>query len=59
MSRLKNAAASNRAAAQVQRDAGREQAADRLEARAGELESGKVVDRTDAASALVRFAFRH
>lgn len=58
MNRLKKAASANRAAAQVQRDAGREKAADRLEARADALESGRVTDRTDDATALVRFAFR-
>ncbi|MCT9003474.1 hypothetical protein [Streptomyces rhizosphaerihabitans] len=58
MNRLKKATAANRAAAQVQREAGREEAAVRLEARAGELESGRLTDRTDDALAIVRFAFR-
>lgn len=58
MDRLKKAAAKNRAAANRQRATGREDAAARLEARADELESGRVTDRTDTVVALFRAAFR-
>ncbi|TJZ50310.1 hypothetical protein FCH28_23795 [Streptomyces piniterrae] len=57
MSRLKKAAAVNRRAADMERERGNDKVADRYEARADELESGRVADRTDDAIALVR-AFR-
>ena len=52
MDRLKKAAAA------VQRDHGRDAVADRWEARADELESGRVVDRTDDVIGIFRAAFR-
>ena len=58
MSRLKKAAAANRTAAANERARGREDVADRYEARAEELESGRVEDRTDTTIALFRAAFR-
>lgn len=57
MSRLKRAADQNRAQAARLRENGREDTADRLEARAAELESGRVTDRTDAVSALISWGF--
>ncbi|MFF7561107.1 hypothetical protein ACFZB4_14120 [Streptomyces pseudovenezuelae] len=58
MDRLKKAAAANREAAAVQRAHGREDVAQRWEARADELESGEVTDCTDAVSSLISWAFR-
>lgn len=58
MNRMKKAAAEAREAAAVQRAHGREDVADRWEARADDLESGKVTDRTDAMVGLLRSAFR-
>ncbi|WP_274914324.1 hypothetical protein [Streptomyces sp. WZ-12] len=58
MNRLKKAAADNREAAAVQRAHGREDTARRLEARADELESGRVTDRTDAVIGLIGWARR-
>ncbi|TJZ55876.1 hypothetical protein FCH28_11365 [Streptomyces piniterrae] len=57
MDRLKRAAAVNRKAADAERERGNDKVADRYEARADELESGRVTDRTDDVIALVR-AFR-
>ena len=58
MSRLKKAADANRIAAAKQRAAGHEDVAARYEARAEELDSGRVVDRTDDVISLFRAAFR-
>ncbi|MET8031405.1 hypothetical protein [Streptomyces sp. NPDC005345] len=58
MDRLKRAAAENRRAAAVLRERGRDAAADRYEARAGALESGRVTDRTDEVIGIFRAAFR-
>lgn len=58
MDRLKKAAEDHRKAAEVQRAHGREAVATRWEARADELESGKVTDHTDTVSALISWAFR-
>lgn len=55
--RLKKAAAEARAEAARQRAAGRDKAADRLEKRADELESGRVTDQTDTVSSLIGWAF--
>lgn len=54
MSRLKKAAEALRKDAARNRSVGRDAQADRQEARADELESGRVTDRTDQASAIVR-----
>ncbi|MDH6610275.1 hypothetical protein M2164_005910 [Streptomyces sp. SAI-208] len=45
--RMKNQAAKNRVAAEGLRSRGKDAAAQRLEARADELESGRVTDVTD------------
>ncbi|MFG2826357.1 hypothetical protein ACGFWI_02570 [Streptomyces sp. NPDC048434] len=58
MNRLKKAAAENRNAAAVQREHGHDGAAEGYETRAEELESGRVVDRTDDVIGLFRAAFR-
>jgi hypothetical protein len=56
--RMKKAAADNREEALLHRIAGNDTTADRMEARANDLESGKVTDRTDEAIGIVRAAFR-
>ncbi|MFE1323680.1 hypothetical protein [Streptomyces sp. NPDC058741] len=58
MDRLKAQASKNRDAAKVLRHRGKDDAAQRLEARADELESGRVTDCTDAVSSLISWAFR-
>ncbi|MEU5394829.1 hypothetical protein [Streptomyces tibetensis] len=58
MDRLKAQAAKNRDAAQVLRDRGKDAAAKQMEARADELESGRVTDCTDAVSGLISWAVR-
>jgi major membrane immunogen (membrane-anchored lipoprotein) len=58
MDRLKSQAAKNREAAKVLRGRGRDTAAEELEDRADELESGRVTDCTDAVSGLISWAFR-
>ncbi|MDG9707767.1 hypothetical protein [Streptomyces sp. DH10] len=58
MDRLKAQAAKNREAAKVLRLRGRDTAAEELEDRADELESGRVTDCTDAVSGLISWAFR-
>jgi hypothetical protein len=57
MSRMTRAAAANRTEADRQRGAGRKDSADRLEARADELDSGKVTDQTDTVSAVIKWGF--
>jgi hypothetical protein len=56
--RMKNQAAKNRDAATVLRNRGKDEAAERMEARADELESGRVTDVTDSVSSLISWAFR-
>jgi hypothetical protein len=56
--RMKKAASSNREEALLHRIAGNDTTADRLEARADALDSGKVADRTDDVIGLFRGAFR-
>ncbi|KDN77870.1 hypothetical protein DF19_02495 [Streptomyces olindensis] len=56
--RMKNQAAKNREAAKVLRKRGKDEAAERMEARADELESGRVTDVTDSVSSLISWAFR-
>ena len=58
MDRLKAQAAKNREAAKVLRRRGKDTAAKEMEARADELESGRVADCTDAVSGLISWAFR-
>ncbi|MFJ2968539.1 hypothetical protein ACIPIC_40520 [Streptomyces collinus] len=58
MDRLKAQASKNRDAAKVLRNRGKDVAAQRLEDRAKELESGRVTDCTDAVSGLISWAFR-
>jgi hypothetical protein len=58
MDRLKAQAAKNREAAKVLRRRGKDTAAKDMEARADELESGRVTDCTDAVSGLISWAFR-
>ncbi|MEU0249458.1 hypothetical protein ABZ192_35085 [Streptomyces sp. NPDC006235] len=58
MDRLKSQAAKNREAAKVLRRRGKDVAAKEMEARADELESGRVTDCTDAVSGLISWAFR-
>ncbi|MET8133722.1 hypothetical protein ABZV24_17465 [Streptomyces sp. NPDC005251] len=58
MDRMKKAAAEHRRIAAVQRERGRDAAADRHEARADALESGRVTDRTDDVIGLFRAVFR-
>lgn len=56
--RMKNQAAKNRDVAKVLRNRGEDEAAERMEARADELESGRVTDVTDSVSSLISWAFR-
>jgi hypothetical protein len=56
--RMKDQAANNRDAAKVLRNRGKDDAAERMEARADELESGRVTDVTDSVSSLISWAFR-
>ncbi|PTH86968.1 hypothetical protein C9J60_16365 [Streptomyces sp. A244] len=56
--RMKAQAAKNRDAAKVLRNRGKDDAAERMEARADELESGRVTDVTDSVSSLISWAFR-
>ncbi|GAA2219835.1 hypothetical protein [Streptomyces indiaensis] len=58
MDRMKAQAAKNREAAKVLRRRGKNTAAKEMEARADELESGRVTDCTDAVSGLISWAFR-
>ncbi|MET8100697.1 hypothetical protein ABZV29_30245 [Streptomyces sp. NPDC005236] len=58
MDRLKEAAVEHRRVAAVQRERGRDASADRHEARADALESGRVVDRTDEVIGIFRAVFR-
>lgn len=58
MSRMKKAAADTREAALLHRIAGNDEKADRLEARADALDSGKVADRTDDVIGLFRAGLR-
>ncbi|MFF8638814.1 hypothetical protein ACF052_31940 [Streptomyces pilosus] len=58
MDRLKARASKNREAAKVLRSRGKETAAQQMETRADELESGRVADRTEAVSGLISWAFR-
>ncbi|MFD9938349.1 hypothetical protein ACFWZ6_35040 [Streptomyces massasporeus] len=58
MDRLKAQASKNREAAQVLRSRGKDAAAKEMEARADELESGRVTDSTDAVSGLISWALR-
>ncbi|MGX5214775.1 hypothetical protein ACWKT3_39890 [Streptomyces violaceus] len=58
MDRLKAQAAKNREAAKVLRRRSKDTAAKEMEARADELESGRVTDCTDAVSGLISWAFR-
>lgn len=58
MDRMKAQAAKNRGAAKVLRNQGKDAAAKHMEARADELESGRVTDCTDAVSGLISWAFR-
>ncbi|MDK1343410.1 hypothetical protein QNO09_08875 [Streptomyces sp. 378] len=58
MDRLKTQAAKNREAAKVLRRRGKDTAAKEMEARADELESGRVTDCTDAVTGLISWAFR-
>ncbi|MEH0445445.1 hypothetical protein QA811_17735 [Streptomyces sp. B21-102] len=51
--RMKNQAAKAREAAKTVRERGNEEKAQRMEAYADHLESGKVVDRTDEVSSLL------
>jgi hypothetical protein len=57
MDRLKSQAAKNREAAKVLRSRGKDTAAKEMEARADELESGRVTDCTNAVSGLISWAF--
>lgn len=56
MDRLKRQAAKNREAAKVLRSRGKDTAAKQMEARADELESGRVTDVTDSVVGLFRWA---
>ncbi|MER5468920.1 hypothetical protein [Streptomyces sp. NPDC002685] len=58
MDRLKKAVAEHRRVAAVQRERGRDAAADRHEARADALDSGRVTDRTDDVIGIFRAVFR-
>lgn len=58
MDRMKAQAAKNREAAKVLRLRGKDTAAEEMETRASELESGRVTDCTDAVSDLISWAFR-
>jgi hypothetical protein len=55
--RMKKQAEQNRVAAKELRSRGRDDAADRLEARADELESGRVTDVTDSVVRLISWGF--
>ncbi|MFE0473230.1 hypothetical protein ACFW2V_16565 [Streptomyces sp. NPDC058947] len=56
MDRLKAQTAKNRDAAKVLRNRGKDAAAQRMEDRADELESGRVTDVTDSVVGLFRWA---
>ncbi|MFE7902128.1 hypothetical protein ACFU3E_32470 [Streptomyces sp. NPDC057424] len=56
MDRLKRQAERNREAAKVLRSRGRDEAAARVDARAVDLESGRVTDVTDTVIGLYRWA---
>ncbi|MFJ4974884.1 hypothetical protein ACIP6X_06005 [Streptomyces coeruleorubidus] len=56
MDRLKAQASKNREAARVLRSRGKDGAAKEMEARADELESGRVTDVTDTVVGLFRWA---
>ncbi|MFF7226606.1 hypothetical protein ACIP4T_18415 [Streptomyces massasporeus] len=56
MDRLKAQASKNRDAAKVLRSRGKDTAAKQMEARADELESGRVTDVTDSVVGLFRWA---
>ncbi|MGV9497377.1 hypothetical protein ACWDQ0_03795 [Streptomyces sp. NPDC003642] len=56
MDRMKAQAAKNRDAAKVLRNRGKDAAAQRMEDRADELESGRVTDVTDSVVGLFRWA---
>jgi hypothetical protein len=56
MDRLKAQASKNRDAAKVLRSRGKDTAAEQMEARADELESGRVTDVTDSVVGLFRWA---
>ncbi|MGA5202966.1 hypothetical protein [Streptomyces variegatus] len=56
MDRLKAQASKNREAAKVLRSRGKDTAAEQMEARADELESGRVTDVTDSVVGLFRWA---
>ncbi|MDK1348038.1 hypothetical protein QNO09_33105 [Streptomyces sp. 378] len=56
MDRLKAQASKNREAAKVLRSRGKDTAAKQMEARADELESGRVTDVTDSVVGLFRWA---
>ncbi|EGX55132.1 hypothetical protein SZN_34472 [Streptomyces zinciresistens K42] len=58
MERLEKQAVDNRAAVRVVRERGNGARAEELEARADELESGRVTDVTDVVSGLVSWALR-
>lgn len=55
---MKKQAAENRAAAKVLRTRGDDTSAQHLEARADELDSGRVTDVTESVSALIRWSTR-
>ncbi|MEU0388004.1 hypothetical protein [Streptomyces chartreusis] len=56
MDRMKRQAERNREAAKVLRSRGKDTAAKQMEARADELESGRVTDVTDSVVGLFRWA---
>ncbi|OXS33933.1 hypothetical protein [Streptomyces sp. XY006] len=56
MDRLKAQASKNREAAKVLRSRGKDTAAQQMETRADELESGRVTDVTDSVVGLFRWA---
>ncbi|MEU4465668.1 hypothetical protein AB0G20_18445 [Streptomyces sp. NPDC024017] len=56
MDRLKAQASKNREAAKVLRSRGKDTAAQQMETRADELESGRVTDVTDSVVGLLRWA---
>ncbi|GLW45146.1 hypothetical protein Stsp02_08080 [Streptomyces sp. NBRC 14336] len=56
MDRLKAQASKNREAAKLLRSRGKDTAAKQMEARADELESGRVTDVTDSVVGLFRWA---
>ncbi|MFG3254941.1 hypothetical protein [Streptomyces sp. NPDC048172] len=55
--RMKQQANANREAARTLRDRGKDDAAQRLESRADELESGRVTDVTESVSRLIGWGF--